>query len=90
MRGQVALNLHHPFPDIFLIDDIIAVIHAVGFVARDLFGHLVGHSHSIHVARRRSPVVVHNLPRRPGLLPCGPPHPVVVLDAVPRVVEWKA
>jgi len=85
--SEVGLSLRHPFPDIFLVDDVVAIVHAVGLVARDLFRYLAGNPCSIHIARRTSPVVVHQFLRQPGFYPCGTPRPVVVFDPIPLPVE---
>ena len=68
--------------------DIVAVIHAIGLVARDLFCYLPGNSGSVHVACRCAAVVVHQFTRQPGFLPCGTPRSVVVLDALTLPVEY--
>ena len=83
----MGLDMHQAFLNILLVENIIAVIHDVSLVARDLFGYLTENTPSIHIARRCAPIVVHQLPRRSSLLACHTPRPVVVLNPIALSVE---
>jgi len=80
--SEICLGAYHAFADIFLIYEIVTIIHTVGLMTRDLFDNLPRDTSSIHMACCGTAVVVHEFARQSGFHPCSMPRTVVVFAPV--------